>query len=90
MRSNSQSLKVIPGAFLPPAFEVLEQTTINEHFMARIRIPADASPNDLIREMIPHVMIQSVNEIIPSMNDIFIRTVTSQNPDPSTSSSEKI
>jgi hypothetical protein len=40
--------------------------------------------------MLPHVMIQSVNEIIPSMNDIFIRTVTSQNPDSSTSTSEKI
>ncbi len=77
-------------SFLPPAFEVLEQTTINEHFIARIRIPADAKPNDLIREMLPHVMIQSVNEIIPSMNDIFIRTVTSQNQDPSTSSSETI
>lgn len=77
-------------SFLSPSFEVLEQTTENEHFKAKIRIPADANPNDLIREMLPHVMIQSVNEIIPSMNDIFIRTVTSQNPDPSTSSSEKI
>ena len=77
-------------SFLSPAFEVLEQTKVNEHFTAKIRIPADANPNDLIREMLPHVMIQSVNEIIPSMNDIFIRTVTSQNQDPSTSSSEKI
>jgi ABC-2 type transport system ATP-binding protein len=76
-------------SFLSPVFEVLEQTTVNEHFIAKIRIPADARPNDLIREMLPHVMIQSINEIIPSMNDIFIRTVTSQNPDPSTSSSEK-
>jgi ABC-2 type transport system ATP-binding protein len=76
-------------SFLPSTFEVLEQTTINEHFIAKIRIPADAKPNDLIREMLPHVMIQSINEIIPSMNDIFIRTVTSQNSDTSTSSSEK-
>jgi ABC-2 type transport system ATP-binding protein len=77
-------------SFLSPAFEVIEQTTVNEHFKAKIRIPADAKPNDLISEMLPHVMIQSINEIIPSMNDIFIRTVTSQNPDPSTSSSEKV
>ena len=77
-------------SFLPSAFEVLEQTTINEHCIARIKIPANASPNDLIREILPHVVIQSVNEIIPSMNDIFIRTVTSQNPDSSTSTSEKI
>jgi ABC-2 type transport system ATP-binding protein len=77
-------------SFLSPSFEVLEQTTINEHCTAKIRIPADSNPNDLIREMLPHVMIQSVNEIIPNMNDIFIRTVTRQNIDPSTSSSEKI
>jgi ABC-2 type transport system ATP-binding protein len=77
-------------SFLSPSFEVLEQTTINEHCTAKIRIPADSNPNDLIREMLPHMMIQSVNEIIPNMNDIFIRTVTRQNIDPSTSSSEKI
>jgi ABC-2 type transport system ATP-binding protein len=77
-------------SFLPSSFEVLEQKTINEHFITKIRIPADAKPNDLIRELLPHVMIQSINEIIPSMNDIFIRTVTGQNPDTSTSSSEKV
>ncbi len=77
-------------SFLSPSFEVIEQTTLNEHFIAKIRIPSDSDPNDLIRQLLPHVMIQSVNEIIPSMNDIFIRTVTSQHPDPSTSSSEKI
>jgi ABC-2 type transport system ATP-binding protein len=76
-------------SFISPSFEVTEQTPVNEHLKANIRIPADATPNDLIRQMLPHVMIQSVNEIIPSMNDIFIRTVTSQNPDPSTDSTEK-
>jgi len=70
--------------FLPSAYEVLEQLPENKHFKAKIRIPGDTTPNDLIREMLPHVMIQSVNEIIPSMNDIFIRTVTGKRPDPST------
>ena len=77
-------------SFLLPSFEVIQETTINEHCIARIKIPVGAIPNDLIKAMLPHVMIQSVNEIIPSMNDIFIRTVTSQNPDSSTSTSEKI
>jgi ABC-2 type transport system ATP-binding protein len=79
-----------PRNFLPSAFEVIEQTSENEHLIAKIRIPATASPNDLIHEMLPHVMIQSVNEIIPSMNDIFIRTVTNFKSDPATSLSEKI
>jgi len=74
-------------SFLSPSFEVLTQTSTNNHSLITIRIPVNATPNDLVMEMLPHVMIQSVNEIIPSMNDIFIRTVTSQNPDPSTLSS---
>jgi len=77
-------------SFLSPSFEVIDQKNVNEHITTKIRIPSDASPNDLIREMLPHVMIQSVNEIIPSMNDIFIRTVTTQNQEPATSSSENI
>jgi len=64
--------------FLPPAFEVLEQSPINEHHSLKVRIPGNATPNDLIREMLPYVVIHSLNEIIPSMNDIFIRTVTEQ------------
>jgi ABC-2 type transport system ATP-binding protein len=76
--------------FLPSSFEVMEQTRENEHLIAKIRIPANASPNDLIREMLPHVMIQSVNEIIPSMNDIFIRTVTDVKSEPSLTISDKI
>jgi ABC-2 type transport system ATP-binding protein len=65
--------------FLPPGFNVLEQSTENEHFRARIRIPGESSPNDLIRLLLPHISFQAINEIIPSMNDIFIRTVTEQN-----------
>ena len=76
--------------FLPSSFEVMEQTRENEHLIAKIRIPANASPNDLIREMLPHVMIQSVNEIIPSMNDIFIRTVTDVKSEPALTLSDKI
>jgi ABC-2 type transport system ATP-binding protein len=68
------------GGILPGSFTLIEQSSENEHSKAKIRIPANATPNDLIREILPHVMIQSVNEIIPSMNDIFIRTVTENQP----------
>jgi ABC-2 type transport system ATP-binding protein len=64
--------------FLPPGFEVLEQSPENEHFQAKIKIPRDSTPNDLLKYLLPHVTFQSVNEIIPGMNDIFIRTVTEQ------------
>jgi ABC-2 type transport system ATP-binding protein len=65
-------------SILPSGFEVMEQTTINEHHSSRIRLPKDVGPNDLIRELLPHLTIQSFKEIIPNMNEIFIRTVTEQ------------
>ncbi len=42
---------------------------------ADIRIPPDAAVNDLVRELIDHVAVRSFGENIPSMNDIFIKTV---------------
>jgi len=68
--------------FLPSQFEVTDQSIINEHFISRIQIPKNASPNDLIRELLPHVTVQAIKEIIPSMNDIFIRAVTQQTNSP--------
>ena len=71
--------------FLPAEYEVLEQSPENEHFRAKIKIPPDTSPNDLLQYLLPHVSFQSINEIIPGMNDIFIRTVTEQHNSSSTS-----
>ena len=68
--------------FLPPEFKVLELSAENEHFLAKIKIPMDSTPNDLLNFLLPHVTFQAINEIIPSMNDIFIRTVTDQYDSP--------
>jgi ABC-2 type transport system ATP-binding protein len=62
--------------FLPSQFEVNDQSPINDLLVSKIKIPGTSSPNDLIKELIPHVTIHSFKEIIPGMNDIFIRTVT--------------
>jgi len=64
------------GTVLPPAFEILDQSSVNEHERAIIRLPEKAIPNELLALLLPHVRIVSVHEIIPNMNDIFIRTVT--------------
>ena len=61
---------------LPSTFDILDQSKVNEHERALIRLPKEAATNDLLKFLLPHVMIVSLNEIIPSMNDIFIRTVT--------------
>ncbi|MCX6251695.1 MAG: ATP-binding cassette domain-containing protein [Bacteroidetes bacterium] len=55
---------------------VILQEKEDDHFKATVQLPAGLTTNSLIREMILHVTLQSFNEIIPSMNDIFIRTVT--------------
>ena len=66
---------------LPASFEILESAIDDELRIARIRLPRAAGPNDLLTQLIPHVTIHSLNEIIPSMNDIFIRVVTEQKPE---------
>jgi ABC-2 type transport system ATP-binding protein len=64
--------------FLPAEFEVLEQSPENEHYKARIKIPNGSSPNELLKYLLPHIAFQAINEIIPGMNEIFIRAVTEQ------------
>lgn len=61
---------------LPPAFEVVQSQPADEGFThVDIRIPPDASVNDLIRTLIDRVAVRSFGENIPSMNDIFIKAV---------------
>jgi ABC-2 type transport system ATP-binding protein len=46
---------------------------------AVVKLPKDAGPNDLLANLMPHAVITGLNEIIPSMNDIFITTVNAFN-----------
>jgi ABC-2 type transport system ATP-binding protein len=66
-------------ALLPSSFNVIEQKKEDDETVARIQLPANGSTNDLLREMMPHATIHSLKEIIPGMNEIFIRAVTEQN-----------
>lgn len=65
-------------SILPETFDILDESRDAEHRHAHVRIPAGATPNDLIRSLLPFVTIYSINELIPSMNDIFIQAVTQQ------------
>lgn len=46
---------------------------------AVVKLPKEAGPNDLLANLMPHASITGLNEIIPSMNDIFITTVNAFN-----------
>lgn len=64
---------------LPDSFRVLEQVHDFDHQRAKIQLPPEGTPNDLLQALIPKVLVYSLNEIIPGMNEIFIRAVTEQN-----------
>jgi ABC-2 type transport system ATP-binding protein len=68
------------AALLPREFEVSEERHEGELRIARIKLPHTTGPNDLLQIVIPHISVHGLHEIIPSMNDIFIRTVTEQQP----------
>ncbi len=62
---------------LTPDFEVLETQPLEDAvFRATIRIQAPATTNDLLNALTQQVRVQSFRESVPSMNDIFIRSVT--------------
>jgi ABC-2 type transport system ATP-binding protein len=43
---------------------------------ARVKLLRDIKSNDLLRALLPVAEIHSLNEVLPSMNDIFIQKVT--------------
>jgi ABC-2 type transport system ATP-binding protein len=63
---------------LPSAYEILNDIQQNGISKIQIKIPAADTPNHLIQFLIPHFEIHSFNEILPSMNDIFIQKVNEQ------------
>lgn len=59
-------------------FELVGVTNSNENSVAKIKIN-EGTQNDLLKHLLPHLQIHSFNEIIPSMNDIFIQRVAEAN-----------
>jgi ABC-2 type transport system ATP-binding protein len=57
-------------------FELLRHTDLEDGLkLARIRLMDGVNVNDLLKSVIPVVGVHSLNEVIPSMNDIFIKVV---------------
>ncbi|MEJ8803021.1 ABC transporter ATP-binding protein [Pontibacter sp. H249] len=59
-----------------PDFEVLEQHDTHGVFRANIKLLNNTKPNDLLAYLIQRVEVHSFVELVPSINDIFIRKVT--------------
>lgn len=56
-------------------YELVKNFQAGEHMHAVIKLNPDTDTNQLLQSMINNVTVLGFKEIIPSMNDIFIRTV---------------
>jgi ABC-2 type transport system ATP-binding protein len=60
-------------------FSLLNTDKTNGYFNSKIRIAPNKTPNDLILKILPQANIISFREILPSINDIFIKEVKHYN-----------
>jgi len=71
-RNKTFSVKVqAEKLVLPKDFEILDQ----QKYLYQIQLKENATPNDLLNEVIKNGQIISFEEKIPSMEDIFIKAV---------------
>lgn len=60
--------------------ELLEKHEENNRCKVKVKLLRNNTPNDLLQAVLPSSKIISFNEVIPSMNDIFISKVSEVNP----------
>ncbi len=56
-------------------FELIDLKEDEEYSSARVKMLDGHTPNDLLTALLPNVQILGFHEVIPSMNDIFIKKV---------------
>ncbi|MBL0048795.1 MAG: ATP-binding cassette domain-containing protein [Bacteroidetes bacterium] len=56
-------------------FELTEKSQHDDICKATVKMLNNATPNDVLATILPHVQVISFNEVIPTMNDIFISKV---------------
>ncbi|MDR0296351.1 MAG: ATP-binding cassette domain-containing protein [Prevotellaceae bacterium] len=61
---------------LTPAYSLVSQKEHNGLQVANVKINEQQAANHLLQQLIPHVEIHGFREVIPSMNDIFIKLVS--------------
>ena len=64
---------------LNSSYQLLSNSTENHVHYASIKAQTEDENNKLLKELLPLVNILSFNELIPSMNDVFIRVVEETN-----------
>ena len=73
------------AALLPDSYAIGHETSYHGVRRISITIPSGEKPNELLKKLIDTIDIHSFEEVIPSMNDIFITAVTRQQSNVQTS-----
>ncbi|WP_199137382.1 ABC transporter ATP-binding protein [Pedobacter sp. ASV12] len=56
-------------------FEVLQTETVKNKTLIKVQLQKDRTANEVLATLLPHVSISRLDEVIPTMNDIFIEKV---------------
>jgi len=67
------------SASLSADYKIEEIRQENGHTICRTKLLNNSTTNQLIKSMLPHGELVGMNEVIPSVNDIFIRVVENEN-----------
>jgi ABC-2 type transport system ATP-binding protein len=60
-------------------FELVEKEILNENrFLVHVKMRGDAGFEDLLKVLIGQVKIEAAWEVLPSMHDVFIQTISAR------------
>ncbi len=78
-RSNTFEIKLtdnkLPEVIADNRFQLIDQKETDEMTVLKIKILDHSTPNNLLQYLLPFATIHSFNEILPTMNEIFIQSV---------------
>ena len=60
-------------------FEVLQTEQVKGKTLIKVQLQSDRTVNEVLTSLLPHVSISRLDEVIPTMNDIFIDKVKGEN-----------
>lgn len=60
-------------------YEVLQTEKVKNHTLVKLQLKPNRVANEALLQLLPHVNIHRLDEVIPTMNDIFIEKVKGQN-----------
>lgn len=68
-----------PQQILPSNFEILEEEKDGNSTSFKVQLPMNGNPNELTSMLMSHGELTMMEEVLPTMNEIFIRKVTEMN-----------